>query len=279
MSSGARRHRARSRDLLSAYLDEIGEFPLVSRDEEVILANRARAGDSTALDRLVCANLRFVVSIAKRYQTHGVPLIDLINEGNIGLILAAEKFDETKGVKFISYAIWWVRQMVFQALAEQGAAVRVPVGQAVRVLRVRRQAEALRQTFYREPTRDELATASDSDPSSSASLFQSAVSLDAEVGDDATLLDYLPSDDYAPDQVLLDTALSASVDDALRQLSEREVHVVRRYFGFDGVEAATLETIGDEMGITRERVRQIKERALRKIRKSIHRETLAAFHE
>jgi RNA polymerase primary sigma factor len=284
MSSTHHRRRV-SRDPVTRYLDEIGRYPLLSRQAELDLARRARSGDPTALNRLVCANLRFVVAIAKRYQTRGVPLIDLINEGNVGLIEAAERFDERKGVKFISYAVWWVRQMMFQALAQQSHAVRVPLRRAGTLFRLGRRAERLRQAFGREPTQEEIGAAcamTDEELIETLPLARSSVSLDAALadGEDATLLDCLPSDDGgAPDQEVLDSALSDSVEQALATLSPRESRVVRLHFGFDGRDAMTFEAIGRQMGVTRERVRQIHQRALRKLRKSIHRRTLATYHE
>lgn len=279
------RRRAISTDLLSAYLRDIGTFPLLSRQAEAALARRARSGDVDALNQLVCANLRFVVSIAKRYQTRGVLLVDLINEGNVGLMEAARKFDETKGVKFITYAVWWVRQMLFQALAEQGHAVRVPVSRAGALFRLKRQAEELRQLLGREPTRDELSTAStltDEELADTLPLARPAVSLDAAVadGEEGTLLDLLPGEEpSAPDQGVSDAALGKTVAEALSQLQSREAKVLRLYFGFDGREPMTLEAIGKSMGVTRERARQIKERGLRKLRRSVHGSVMAAFHE
>ena len=285
MCATIHRRQAGLTDPLSAYLNEIGAFPLLSREDEADLARRARAGDLNALNRLVCANLRFVVSLAKRYQTRGVALMDLINEGNIGLMEAARKFDETKGVKFISYAVWWVRQMIFQAVAEQGHAVRVPVSRAGALFRLSRKAEDLRQQLGREPTRDELATASDlgqDELADTLPLARPPVSLDAAVmdGDEGSLLDLLPADDpSAADHAATETSLSERVVAALSRLSEREAHVLRLYFGFDGTEPMTLEAIGASMGVTRERARQIKERALRKLRNSTDGPTLAAFLE
>jgi RNA polymerase primary sigma factor len=284
MPSAAHRHRV-SRDSVTTYLDEIGRYPLLSREAELDLARRARLGDSTALDRLICANLRFVVAIAKRYQTRGVPLIDLINEGNLGLVEAAERFDETKGVKLISYAVWWVRQMIFHLLAQQGHAVRIPMRRAGTLVQLGRRAEGLRQAFGREPTQEEIGAAcamTDDELTDTLPLARSSVSLDAALvdGGDATLLDRLPSEDIAaPDQGALDAALGDSVEQALAALSPRESRVVRLHFGFDGGDAMSFEAIGRQMGITRERVRQIHQRALRKLRKSIHRQTLAEYRE
>ena len=285
MCAAVRRRRAGSRDTLSAYLNDIGAFALLSQQDEAELARRARAGDRDALDRLVCANLRFVVTIAKRYQARGVPLVDLINEGNVGLIEAAGKFDETKGVRFISYAVWWIRQMIFQAVAEQGHAVRVPPSRAGVLFRLNRQAEDLRQQLRREPTRDELAATSElpvDELEDTLPLTRPPVSLDATMtgGDDGSLLDRLSDDDAsASDQRVSDADLRDTVVDALSHLRDREAHVLRLYFGFDGHEAMTLDAIGTSMGVTRERARQIKERALRKLRNSTDGRTLAAFRQ
>ena len=273
MSTSAIRHERVPSDSLATYLREIGRYPLLSPTDEAVLARRIRAGDRKALDRLVCANLRFVVSIAKKYQHQGVPLSDLIDEGNLGLIRAAERFDEAKGVKFISYAVWWVRQSVVQAVAEYGHPMRVPVGRVGVLRRVARHADALRQELGREPTRAEVildSGVSEAEAAITLPIARSSISLDEPLGDDeARLIDYL-ADDTAipPDREAAQDDLAVSIDAALGQLRGREATVIRLYFGFDGDEPMTLEAIGERLGVTRERVRQLKERALSRLRKS-----------
>jgi RNA polymerase primary sigma factor len=256
-STVRRRHdEGETNDSLTTYLEAIRAYPLLAAREEIELARRIRAGDADACERLVCANLRFVVSVAKKYQHMGVPLGDLINEGNIGLMRAARRFDETKGVRFISYAVWWIRQAVFQALARHSRPVRIPVGKA--------------NTSRRQlPGGREVA------------VLGRSISLDAPIGDDSStqLIDVLPDEaSESPDEPMLDGDLADVTEQALTVLSPRELDVTRRYFGLDGFESATLEQIGERFGITRERVRQIKDRALRKIRESPQAAALASFH-
>lgn len=284
MSSAARSlDRSPDVDSLTTYLHDIRAYPLLSRDEEIALAQRIRRGDADAVDRLVCANLRFVVSIAKKYQHQGVSLSDLIDEGNLGLIRAAEKFDGTKGVKFISYAVWWIRQAIFQAIAEQAHTVRVPLNRAATVFRIARHANALRQEFGREPTQRELAEElqlSEEELERSMPVVQSYLSLDAPLTttDDAKLLDYLSDDSTrAPDDDVVDAGLADSIEDALDHLRAREAKVLRLHFGFDGNEPMTLDRIAGLLGVTRERVRQIKDKALSRIRKSNQAVALGSF--
>lgn len=279
------RARSQSRDSLATYLRDIKSYPLLSRAEEAGLGRRIRAGDGEALERLVCSNLRFVVSIAKRYQHHGVPLADLIDEGNLGLIRAAGRYDETKGAKFISYAVWWVRQAVVQAVADHGNAVRVPLGRAGTIYRIGRHANALRHDLGREPRSREIAEnleMSEEEMSLTIPVSRRALSLDAPVGDgsEMTLLDYLPDDIAAPpDDDATMANLADSVDAALAALPAREAKVLRMYFGFDGGDPVTLESIGEKLGVTRERVRQIKDRALWRLRNSAAATALASFRE
>lgn len=272
MPTSIRRRRDSVGDSLTAYLREIGSFPLLKLADEADLARRARGGDALAIDRLICANLRFVVSVAKKYQHHGIALADLIDEGNLGLIRAAHRFDETRGVRFISYAIWWVRQAIVQAIAEYGHAVRVPMSRFSAMRRVGRQADFLRKELGREPTQIELIQEtgiSDADMAIAMHLTRSPISLDSAVGDDAQLIEYLPDDSAdPPDREAANANLSESVEVALDALRGREAAVVRLYFGFDGGDPMTLETIGQRLGVTRERVRQIKDRALSRLRKS-----------
>jgi RNA polymerase primary sigma factor len=259
---------------LSSYLSDIRAYHLLSAEEEAELAKRIHAGDGEALDRLVCANLRFVVSIAKRYHPSRVTLSDLINEGNLGLIRAAERFDETKGVKFISYAVWWVRQAIAQAMAQHEHVVRVPLSRTVAAQQVGRRANALRHTLGREPTEAEIAAEldlTDGEVSSTLAISRSAVSLDAPVGtDDGSALCELLADDSAvpTDQEAAEGDAEDFVESALQQLNPREQEVLRLYFGLGPGEPMTLEAIGAKYGITRERVRQIKDRALGRIRRS-----------
>ncbi|MEE2905733.1 MAG: RNA polymerase sigma factor RpoD/SigA [Gemmatimonadota bacterium] len=258
---------------LDQYLQEISQYPLIDRAEEARLAKLIRKGEEEALDKLVRSNLRFVVSVAKKYQNQGVPLSDLINEGNLGLIRAAHKFDETKGIKFISYAVWWIRQAILQALAEQSRIVRVPLNRAGALYRVGRQKSNLLQELGREPTVEEIAQELDvtrEEVERTLAIQQSHLSLDAPMqpGDEkGRLLDYLP-DQFSPgpEDEAYEHALKATVQDALSSLKEREAKILRLYYGLDGQDPMTLEDIGSLLGITRERVRQIKEKALVRLR-------------
>jgi RNA polymerase primary sigma factor len=272
-----------SEGALDQYLKEIARYPLIDREEEARLARRIHAGDDEALNALVRANLRFVVSVAKKYQNQGVPLSDLINEGNLGLIRAAHKFDETKGIKFISYAVWWIRQAILQALAEQSRIVRVPLNRAGALHRIGRRSATLLQELGREPTVEEIAEGldlSEEEVAAALSISQSHLSLDAPMasGDDNRLMDYLP-DQYAenPEGMAYDQALKDTVEGALASLRERESKVLRLYFGLDDQDPMTLEEIGDLLGITRERVRQIKEKALSRLRHASRARFLGTF--
>jgi RNA polymerase primary sigma factor len=237
-----------------------------------LLAQRIRTHDQEALDKLVRSNLRFVVSVAKKYQNQGVSLSDLINEGNLGLIRAAHKFDETKGIKFISYAVWWIRQAILQALAEQSRIVRVPLNRAGTLHRIGKRANTLLQELGREPTHEEIAEGMDiteEEVAKTMSISQTHLSLDAPLapGEDNKLLDYLPDNlNPTPDEQTFEKALTESIEEALSHLKEREAKILRLYFGLDGNEPMTLEEIGSLLGITRERVRQIKEKALSRLR-------------
>ncbi len=257
---------------LDQYLRDISVYPLISREEEVRLAQRIRTNDQEALDTLVRSNLRFVVSVAKKYQNQGVSLSDLINEGNLGLIRAAHKFDETKGIKFISYAVWWIRQAILQALAEQSRIVRVPLNRAGALHRIGKRANSLLQELGREATHAEIAEGmeiTEEEVAKTMSISQTHLSLDAPMapGEDNRLLDYLPDTQSAtPDEETIEKALVESVHEALAGLKEREAKILRLYFGLDGSEPMTLEQIGAVLNITRERVRQIKEKALSRLR-------------
>ncbi len=257
---------------LDVYLREISRYPLINQEEEVALAQRIREGEEEALDKLVRSNLRFVVSVAKKYQNQGVSLSDLINEGNLGLIRAAHKFDETKGIKFISYAVWWVRQAILQALAEQSRIVRVPLNRAGALHRITRRSSALQQELGRDPTAAEVAEGMDigvDEVEKTLSISQNHVSLDAPLapGEENRLLDYLPdTQNPGPDAETFEHALTQSIEEVLASLRERERKILRLYFGLDSPEPMTLEEIGARLGITRERVRQIKEKALSRLR-------------
>jgi RNA polymerase primary sigma factor len=257
---------------LDQYLRDISVYPLITREQEVELAKKIRADDQEALDTLVRSNLRFVVSVAKKYQNQGVSLSDLINEGNLGLIRAAHKFDETKGIKFISYAVWWIRQAILQALAEQSRIVRVPLNRAGTLHRIGKRASALLQELGREATHAEIANGTDlteEEVAKTMAISQIHLSLDAPMtpGEDNRLLDYLPdTTNQTPDEETFDKALTESIQLALSGLKEREAKILRLYFGLDGSEPMTLEQIGAVLNITRERVRQIKEKALSRLR-------------
>jgi RNA polymerase primary sigma factor len=257
---------------LDQYLRDISVYPLITREQEVALAQKIRGDDQEALDTLVRSNLRFVVSVAKKYQNQGVSLSDLINEGNLGLIRAAHKFDETKGIKFISYAVWWIRQAILQALAEQSRIVRVPLNRAGTLHRIGKRASALLQELGREATHAEIANGTDlteEEVAKTMAISQIHLSLDAPMtpGEDNRLLDYLPdTNNQTPDEETFDKALTESIAQALSGLKEREAKILKLYFGLDGSEPMTLEQIGAVLNITRERVRQIKEKALSRLR-------------
>ncbi len=266
------KRRSSDEGSLDQYLRDISIYPLITREEEAALARRIRENDQEALDTLVRSNLRFVVSVAKKYQNQGVSLSDLINEGNLGLIRAAHKFDETKGIKFISYAVWWIRQAILQALAEQSRIVRVPLNRAGALHRIGRRANALLQELGREATHAEIAEGmeiTEEEVARTMAISQAHVSLDAPMtpGEDNRLLDYLADTEHAtPEEETIEMALVESVQQALGGLKEREAKILRLYFGLDGAEPMTLEQIGAVLNITRERVRQIKEKALSRLR-------------
>jgi len=281
---GSSRHSSSSDEgSLDQYLREISKYPLINQAEEVSLAQRIRVGDEEALDKLVRSNLRFVVSVAKKYQNQGVSLADLINEGNLGLIRAAHKFDETKGIKFISYAVWWIRQAILQALAEQSRIVRVPLNRAGTLHRITRRSSALLQELGREPTPAEIAEGMEipmEEVQKTLSISQNHLSLDAPLtpGEDNRLLDYLPDTTNAgPDAETFEHALTQGIEEVLTTLKEREARILRLYFGLDEPEPLTLEEIGSRLGITRERVRQIKEKALSRLRHVSRAKALESF--
>lgn len=268
---------------LDQYLEEISRYPLLDRDEEVRLAQGIRRGEEEALDKLVRSNLRFVVTVSKKYQNQGVPLPDLINEGNLGLIRAARKFDETKGIKFISYAVWWIRQAILQALAEQSRIVRVPLSRAGLFHRIAKRKAVLVQELGREPTVAELAEEVDlsrEEVEKTLAISRTHVSLDAPVapGEDGRLLDYLPDRvSPGPDEPILEQALTEALEAALGTLQAREAQVLRFYFGLGDQQPMSLEGIGSRLGVTRERVRQIKQQALERLRHASRARLLKPF--
>ena len=257
---------------LDKYLQEIGREELVSPEEEVELAQRIRKGDQEALEKLTRANLRFVVSVAKQYQNQGLSLPDLINEGNLGLIKAAEKFDETRGFKFISYAVWWIRQSILQALAEQSRIVRLPLNQVGSLNRINKALGKFEQENERQPSTEELSEMIDIPKDEIADTLRVSgrhVSVDAPFveGEDNSLLDVLPNDDSpSADRGLTNESLSTEIERALQILTVREREIIKSFFGI-GCQEMTLEEIGERLDLTRERVRQIKEKAIRKLKK------------
>ena len=257
---------------LDKYLQEIGREALLPVEEEVELSQRIRKGDRRALDKLVRANLRFVVSVAKQSQNQGLSLTDLINEGNVGLIKAAEKFDETRGFKFISYAVWWIRQTILQALAEQSRIVRLPLNQVSAVNKITKAMTKFEQEFERKPSADELAELVNELPEKITDSLRASgrhVSVDAPFveGEENSLLDVMTNPDSPmADKGLVSESLSTEIDRALGVLNEREKQIIERSFGINNQPEMTLEEIGETFGLTRERVRQIREKAIRKLR-------------
>ena len=256
---------------LDKYLQEIGREELVTPDEEVELAQRIRKGDQEALEKLTRANLRFVVSVAKQYQNQGLSLPDLINEGNLGLIKAAEKFDETRGFKFISYAVWWIRQSILQALAEQSRIVRLPLNQVGSLNKINKALFKFEQENERQPSNEELSEMIDVPKdkiSDTLRVGSRHVSVDAPFveGEDNSLLDVLPNDDSpSADRGLVNESLNTEIERALSTLTDREREIIKSFFGI-GCQEMTLEEIGERFGLTRERVRQIKEKAIRRLK-------------
>ncbi len=274
-----------NRDTLSLdkYLHEIGKVELLSAEKEVELAKRIKKGDQEALEILVKANLRFVVSVAKQYQNQGLSLPDLINEGNLGLIKAAERFDETRGFKFISYAVWWIRQSILQALAEQSRIVRLPLNKIGSINKINKAFNKLEQEFQRDPTFEEVSKLMES----STELIEDAmnfsnihVSMDAPLRDEEMTNMYdvmLNEDSPSPDSGLITNSLRKEIERSLSTLTEREGDILRYYFGLNGITAYSLEEIGEEFSLTRERVRQIKEKAIRKLRNQYRNRLLKAY--
>src|ERR1041385_445257 len=271
------------RDILDQYLYEVSTYPLLKGTEEIEVARRIRAGDPDALQELVQRNLRFVISVAKKYQNRGMPLIDLIGEGNVGLLTAARKFDPDQGVKFISYAVWWIRQAILAALARQGRTVRVPLNRTADLSRIVRRAESLRQPLRREPTPEEIADATKLSlevVQSLAALNTGDVRLDAPLdpdGDRSLIERFIAEDLPDTEDQAMDRFLSDEIEQALNTLQRRDAKVLRLYFGLDGGREHTLEEIGGMLGVTRERVRQLRDRALKRLRDGDVGKALASF--
>ncbi|MCF8361527.1 MAG: RNA polymerase sigma factor RpoD/SigA [Prolixibacteraceae bacterium] len=267
---------------LDKYLQEIGKEELITVEEEVELAQRIKKGDHAALEKLTRANLRFVVSVAKQYQNQGLSLPDLINEGNLGLIKAAEKFDETRGFKFISYAVWWIRQSILQALAEQSRIVRLPLNQVGSLNKINKAFSKFEQEHERKPSPEELAESLDLPADKVADTLKVSgrhVSVDAPFveGEDNSLLDVLPNTESPnADRLLIKESLGREIDRALTTLTERESDIIRLFFGI-GCQDMTLEEIGERFGLTRERVRQIKEKAIRRLRHTTRSKLLKSY--
>ena len=282
MAKQSKKYRDEDRSL-DLYLKEIGETPLIDASEEVRLAKRIHKGDQHALEALTKANLRFVVSVAKQYQNQGLSLADLINEGNIGLIKAAKRFDETRGFKFISYAVWWIRQAILQALAEQSRIVRLPLNRVGTLHKIGKVSSSLEQEYGREPSAEEIANElelTESEVSDTLKISNSHLSLDApfSVSEDNSLIDVL-EDEFqpAPDEALLSQSLRLEIEKALDTLTAREAEVINLYFGLSHEKPLTLEEIGARFSLTRERVRQIKEKAIRRLRHASRSRSLRAY--
>jgi RNA polymerase primary sigma factor len=272
MNKKKKRAEIRTKQSIEKYLEEIGGYSPLEPEEEIKLARRIRKGDESALDKLVKANLRFVISVAKEYQGQGLPLQDLISEGNLGLIKAAQRFDESRGFKFISYAVWWIRQSILQALAEQSRVVRLPLNRVGAINKVGRALEALEKAFGREPSMEEIADKMEMSTYEVADVMKTSarhLSLDEPFKEEEgnSLLDVLQSDRYdPPDGSLMQESLRVEIEKVLSTLKMREAEIIRLYFGLDGDRPLTLEEIGEHFKLTRERVRQIKEKALRRLR-------------
>ncbi|GAA4138792.1 MULTISPECIES: sigma-70 family RNA polymerase sigma factor [Sphingobacterium] len=267
---------------LDKYLHEIGKVDLISAEEEVILAQRIREGDQVALEKLTKTNLRFVVSVAKQYQNQGLTLGDLINEGNLGLIKAAKRFDETKGFKFISYAVWWIRQSILQAIAEQSRIVRLPLNQVGSLSKISKAFSKLEQEYEREPSPEELADILETTVDKVSDTLSNSgrhVSMDAPFvqGEENTLLDVLENSDPDTDSSLIDESLSEEIKRSLATLTEREREIIVLFFGLGSNHQLSLEEIGEKFSLTRERVRQIKDKALQRLRHTSRSKILKSY--
>lgn len=276
---------ARESLALDKYLNDISKLDLLSEGEEAELAVKIREGDQEAMDKLVRGNLRFVVSVAKQYQHNGLSLSDLINEGNVGLMKAARRFDETKGFKFISYAVWWVRQSILRAIVEYSRIVRMPVNKSVSYGKLQETRVSFMQEFEREPSVSELADVLHITEDAVKSLLHRSTkhtSFDAPVGNedgDAVMIDFFQQEDanMTPDSKLMEESLTEEIRQGLSDLSPREAEILRGYYGLGGGQSLNLDEIGDQYGLTRERVRQIRDRALRRLRKSMVRNSRQRF--
>ncbi len=270
---------------LTQYLQEIGNESLLSPADEIELVKRIKSGDDASLEKLTRANLRFVVSVAKQYQNQGLTLGDLINEGNLGLMKAARRFDETKGYKFISYAVWWIRQSILQALAEQSRVVRLPLNRLGMLMKIGKTFSMLEQIFEREPSREEVGKSlemTDIEVSKALNISNKQVSLDAPFNQDEenSLLDIIEDNKQpSPDMALMTESLKIELGRALSTLDKREAEVIKLYFGLEREKPLTLEEIGEQFKLTRERVRQIKEKALRRLRHASRSQTLRSYLE
>ena len=268
---------------LDQYLRDVSRHELISPEMEKILGARAQAGDEDAVQELARANLRFVISVAKKYQNRGVSLTDLIQEGNVGLVTAARKFDPDQGVKFISYAVWWIRQAILAALANHGRSVRVPLNRASDLARIFREKERLKQELGREPSSEELAKATDLTPElveSLQTLNAAEIRLDAPIGDseDSQLVERFITEEAAEPEIEVESRLlTEAVTEALSTLEARDARVLRLYFGLEGEREHTLEEIGNMLGVTRERIRQLRDRALRRLREGAKGDALESF--
>jgi RNA polymerase primary sigma factor len=273
----------RETESLDKYLQEIGKIDLITADDEVRLTQRIKEGDQGALDKMVKANLRFVVSVAKQYQNKGLSLGDLINEGNVGLVKAATRFDETRGFKFISYAVWWIRQSIMQALAEQSRVVRIPLNRVGTLNKLNKTFAALEQQFQRDPSAEELAEVLDLAPEEvreTAQMGTRQVSINAPFvqGEENGLLDVLENEsEETPDSTLISNSLRQDVQRSLSTLTERESDVISLYFGLNGKPAMTLEEIGLKFNLTRERVRQVKEKGIRRLQSTSRSDVLKHY--
>jgi RNA polymerase primary sigma factor len=271
------------RDILDQYLHEVSLTPLLTPQQEIAIARLVRQGDPEAMQELVKRNLRFVISVAKKYQNRGLPLTDLIGEGNVGLLTAARKFDPDQGVKFISYAVWWIRQAILASLARQGRTVRVPLNRTADLSRIVRTAEALRQELRREPTPEEISHSTGLSVEvvqSLAALNTADVRLDAPLdpeGDRSLIERFIVDDQSNAEEQAMDRFLSDEIENALSSLPDRDAKVLRLYFGLDGGREHTLEEIGGMLGVTRERVRQLRDRALKRLREGEVGRALASF--
>ncbi len=271
----------RDSESIEKYLSEIGKNEMITAEQEGVLSRRIKEGDLDALEELVSSNLRFVVSVAKQYQNQGLPLSDLINEGNLGLIRAAKKFDETKGFKFISYAVWWIRQAMMQAIIEQSRIIRVPINKVGTFSKINRAFQSFEQEYQREPSIDELAEMVGMSKEDINDYFRSnspMLSTDAKVNGEGTFVEILSNrDEMSPEDSMIKKSVEGEVNNMLCHLNERESEIISSYFGLNGKDPMTLEEIGQRFGLTRERVRQIKERCMQKLKQTTNPNLLDSY--